>query len=81
MIKLLLLSVLILTVTVKAQNTLPTNGKVGIGTINPSARLDVNGHTKIDSTLTVKDSVRFKSKLTVDEKVVFKQNAVIKSRK
>ena len=35
---------------------------------------------KIDSTLTVKDSVRLKSKLTVDQKAVFKQNLVVKGQ-
>lgn len=38
-------------------NTLPPNGNVGIGTLNPSAKLDVNGNMKVDSTLLVKDSV------------------------
>jgi len=66
--------------SVNAQNTLPANGNVGIGTMTPSAKLDVNGRAIIDSTLTVKDSVRFKSRLTVDEKVVFKQNAVVKGQ-
>lgn len=37
-------------------NVLPTNGDVGIGTTAPSAKLDVHGTARIDSTLTV-DSV------------------------
>ena len=80
-LKTLLLAVITtVTASVNGQNTVPTNGNVGIGTMNPSAKLDVNGHTKIDSTLIVKDSVRFKSRLTVDEKVVFKKNAVVKGQ-
>jgi hypothetical protein len=38
-------------------NTLPTTGNVGIGTLNPSSKLDVNGHVRIDSTLLIKDSI------------------------
>lgn len=38
-------------------NTVPTSGNVGLGTLNPSARLDVNGNMKVDSTLHVKDSI------------------------
>ena len=38
-------------------NVLPQNGDVGIGTTNPSAKLDVNGHVRIDSTLLIKDSI------------------------
>lgn len=30
---------------------------MGIGTLNPSAKLDVNGHVRIDSTLMIKDSI------------------------
>lgn len=39
------------------ENTLPETGNVGIGTLNPSAKLDVNGHVRIDSTLMIKDSI------------------------
>jgi len=63
-----------------AQNTFPNTGNVGVGTTSPTAGLDVNRHMKIDSTLTVKDSVRLKSKLTVDQKAVFKQNVVVRGQ-
>jgi len=59
--KLILSALLLTSITATAQNTIPTNGNVGIGTMNPSAKLDVNGHAIVDSTLTVKDSVRFKN--------------------
>lgn len=39
------------------ENTLPETGNVGIGTLTPSAKLDVNGHVRIDSTLMIKDSI------------------------
>lgn len=48
-------------------NTLPTTGNVGIGTLNPSSKLDVNGHVRIDSTLMVKDSLLIKKDARVLE--------------
>lgn len=65
-------------------NSLPSNGNVGIGTTNPTTKLQVNGSARIDSTLTVKDSViinkdaHVKQKLTVDNKVVMKNDATVK---
>lgn len=65
-------------------NTLPTNGNVGIGTTTPSTKLQVNGSARIDSTLTVKDSIvvnksaRVKSDLKVDGKATLKGDVVIK---
>ena len=65
-------------------NTLPTTGNVGIGTLNPSSKLDVNGNAIIDSCLLIKDSllvnkdIRTKGKIFVDEKAVFKKNAVVR---
>jgi hypothetical protein len=38
-------------------NTLPPTGNVGIGTLTPSAKLDVNGNAIIDSCLIVKDTL------------------------
>lgn len=59
------------------ENTLPENGNVGLGTLTPSAKLDVNGNVHIDSMLLVKDSVliqkdaRIKKNLTVEQGVIF----------
>jgi hypothetical protein len=39
------------------ENVIPEVGRVGIGTLNPSSKLDVNGHVRIDSTLLIKDSL------------------------
>jgi hypothetical protein len=69
--------------TFSQQNELPSTGNVGIGTTDPSARLDVRGSVKIDSTLWVKDSVvisrdaRVKQQFTVDGKTILKDDAVM----
>ncbi len=55
-------------------NTLPTNGKVGIGTTSPTEKLTVRGNVRIDSTLTVNDSLRVGKRLTVDEAVNLRQD-------
>jgi hypothetical protein len=73
--KVFLLILSIVSITTYSQNVLPTNGNVGIGTMNPSAKLDVNGKAIIDSMLIVKDSVRFKDRLIVDKKVIFKADS------
>lgn len=49
------------------ENVLPENGNVGLGTTTPSARLTVAGSTRIDSTLTVNDSVIMASGARVGE--------------
>jgi hypothetical protein len=65
-------------------NALPASGNVGIGTISPSAKLQVNGSAKIDSMLTVKDSIivnktaNLKGDLKVVGAATFKDNATIK---
>src|SRR5690606_35504828 len=53
------------------QNTIPSNGNVGLGTTNPNAKLDVNGRVKIDSTLVVKDSVTIEKSMRVMEESSF----------
>ncbi|WP_430405147.1 hypothetical protein [Fluviicola sp.] len=52
-------------------NTLPATGNVGIGTTNPTTKLQVNGSARIDSALVVKDSVRINKSLRVDQDVRF----------
>ncbi|XOV68615.1 MAG: hypothetical protein ACFHU9_05430 [Fluviicola sp.] len=38
-------------------NTLPTSGKVGIGTTNPNEALEVKGNMAVDSSMVVKDTL------------------------
>ncbi len=65
-------------------NTLPTTGNVGVGTLSPSERLEVNGNMKIDSSLIVNDSVRVNKtfrvmdKMFVEGKAVFDDKVVVK---
>lgn len=47
------------------ENIIEENGNVGLGTTTPTARLTVAGSTRIDSTLTVKDSVVMSSSARV----------------
>jgi hypothetical protein len=65
------------------ENILPETGKVGIGTLNPSAKLDVNGKVHIDSMLLVKDSIliqknaRIQKNLKVEGDTKFEQDAEV----
>ncbi len=60
------------------ENTLPVNGNVGIGTMNPSAALDVNGNVHIDSMLMVKDSILIRKNARVLENMTVEGNSIIK---
>jgi hypothetical protein len=56
---------------------------VGLGTLNPSAKLDVNGNVHIDSMLMVKDSIlikkgaRIQNNLKVEGKGLFKDDIIL----
>jgi len=83
--KLITAIIVIASSTLFAQNnTLPITGSVGIGTITPSAKLDVNGNMIIDSCLLIKDSlivnkaVRAMDRMIVEQKMTMKGNAVVK---
>jgi hypothetical protein len=45
-------------VTAQQENVLPESGRVGIGTLNPSAKLDVNGKMFVDSAIWLKGEVK-----------------------
>jgi hypothetical protein len=64
-----LTALLTTTAAFSQENVIPENGNVGIGTGSaaPTARLQVAGSTRIDSTLTVNDSVVMASSARVDE--------------
>jgi hypothetical protein len=48
-------------------NTLPESGNIGIGTITPSEKLDVNGSVNIDSSLVIGDSIIIRKSARVSE--------------
>lgn len=52
-------------------NTLPTQGNVGIGTVTPDSKLQVNGNLKVDSCLIVQDS------LIVDKDIHTKERLIV----
>jgi len=83
--KLITAIIVIISSTLLAQdNTMPATGKVGIGTLTPSARLDVNGNAIIDSCLLIKDSltvnnnIRTMGRMFVEQKMTVKGNALVK---
>ena len=65
------------------ENEIPTVGNVGIGTTAPTEKLDVHGNIKVDSTITVGDSLvvsqsaRVGEDFRVDGNAYFKANASI----
>lgn len=61
-------------VSLAQQNTLPTNGNIGIGTTSPSEKLDVNGKAIIDSTLTVKGNIKANSNIDVSNQLKVEGN-------
>jgi len=83
--KLIAAIIVIASSTLFAQdNTLPTTGRVGVGTLTPSAQLDVNGNMIIDSCLLIKDSlivnkaVRAMDRMIVEQKMTMKGDAIVK---
>lgn len=58
-------------------NVVPQSGNVGIGTTSPSAKLQVSGSVRVDSTLVVSDSVHMASSATVGEDLKVSGNLYI----
>lgn len=82
------LSTLLVTTThsFSQTNTFPSNGNVGIGTGSaPTAKLQVNGSARIDSTLTVRDSMSVDrgahvgGDLTVDGQTILAGDLILKN--
>lgn len=48
-------------------NLLPDTGNVGIGTANPTEKLQVNGNSKLDGSVSVTDSLTVGSKMVVNQ--------------
>lgn len=52
------------------QNQIDSTGNVGVGIMNPTHKLQVNGNTRIDSALEVRDTATFRRKVRIEEDVV-----------
>lgn len=55
----------------QSNNTLPSTGNVGIGTVSPDTKFHVKGQSKFDSTVVVMDSV------TVEKDIIGKQDVKV----
>lgn len=61
------------------ENVMDSTGNVGIGTLNPTVKLDVKGSVKIDSTLMVKDSLTVGKNMTVQNDLKIDGDAKFKN--
>ena len=73
---------LLLTNTTNAQvqnnvNLLPDTGNVGIGTANPTEKLQVNGNSKLDGNVSVSDSLLVGLKLLVGSSMVVQDSLTV----
>jgi hypothetical protein len=62
------------------QNALNPTGNVGVGTITPDSKLQVNGSMSVDSSLTVRDTAVFEKQARMKDKVIVEGDAVIKGK-
>lgn len=61
------------------ENLLPESGNVGIGTSNPTVKLDVHGHVNIDSSLVVKDSITIRRAARVLQDMTVEGNTAMQA--
>lgn len=67
------------TISLAQENELPATGNVGIGTSEPTQKLDVRGAARIDSTLRIGDSLTVQHSAHVGENLVVAGNAYLES--
>lgn len=65
------------TITFAQENTLPSTGNVGVGTLTPTTRFHVNGNVKVDSCFIVSDSVIMQSGARIGEDLKIEGNLFI----
>jgi hypothetical protein len=70
LINLLVFSGISLVASAQTQNALPSSGDVGIGTTSPSSKLQVCGRTTLDSTVTVRDTLRAERDVIIDQNLI-----------
>lgn len=68
--KIVILSFVFLPIGLRAQNTFPNSGNVGIGCTNPNASLSVVGTSKLMGELDVDSAVTFQSSVLIKDEVV-----------
>ena len=66
-ITLIIIASLLVKESFAQNNTLPASGNIGIGTLTPSAKLDVNGQMIVDSLVILKDSLYVQKKVEVGQ--------------
>jgi len=67
------------TIAFSQENELPATGNVGIGTSEPTQKLDVRGAARIDSTLRIGDSLTVQHSAHVGENLVVTGNTYLES--
>jgi hypothetical protein len=61
-----------------SQNTLPNNGKVGIGTTTPTEYLEVKGNIKVDSCVIIRDSLIVEKDGHIGKDFLVEGNSIVK---
>jgi hypothetical protein len=69
----------VFTISFAQENELPPTGNVGIGTSQPTEKLDVRGAARIDSTLRIGDSLTVQNSARVGEDLIVTGNTYLKS--